>query len=73
MALEAFFDDLGEDATAKLQAISMDFGAPYAKAARTRAPDAAICLDPFHAVALATKALEHHIERRLRSVAMFER
>ena len=58
VALEAFFDDLGEDATAKLQAISMDFGAPYAKAARTRAPDAAICLDPFHAVALATKALD---------------
>ena len=58
VALEAFFDELGEDATAKLEAISLDFGAPYAKAVRAKAPQAAICLDPFHAVALATKALD---------------
>ena len=58
ITLEQFFDQLGDDATKKLEAISMDFGAPYAKAVRTRAPQAAICLDPFHAVALATKALD---------------
>lgn len=58
VALEAFFDDLGDDATARLEAISMDFGAPYAKAVRDKAPQAAICLDPFHAVALATKAFD---------------
>ncbi len=57
-ALAAFFEDLGDDATARLEAISMDFGAPYAKAVRDKAPNAAICLDPFHAVALATKALD---------------
>ena len=58
VTLEAFFDELGEVATKKLEAISMDFGAPYAKAVRAKAPQAAICLDPFHAVAMATKALD---------------
>ncbi len=32
--LEEFFEQLGPDKTAELEAISMDFGAPYAKAAR---------------------------------------
>ena len=58
VTLEAFFDELGEVATKKLEAISMDFGAPYAKAVRAKAPQATICLDPFHAVAMATKALD---------------
>ena len=58
VTLEKFFEALGPDKTAELEAISMDFGAPYAKAARECAPNAAICLDPFHAVAMATKALD---------------
>ena len=58
VTLEAFFEQLGPDKTAELEAISMDFGAPYAKAVREKAPAAAICLDPFHAVAMATKALD---------------
>ena len=58
VTLEAFFEQLGPDKTAQLEAISMDFGAPYAKATRENAPNAAICLDPFHAVAMATKALD---------------
>jgi transposase len=58
VTLEAFFEQLGPDKTAQLEAISMDFGAPYAKATRENAPNAAICFDPFHAVAMATKALD---------------
>ena len=58
VTLDAFFDDLGETKTAAIKSVSMDFGAPYAKAVREKAPHAAICLDPFHAVALATKALD---------------
>ena len=56
--LDGFFDQLGAANTAKIEAISMDFGAPYAKSVREKAPEAHICLDPFHAVALATKALD---------------
>ena len=41
VTLEKFFEALGPDKTAELEAISMDFGAPYAKAAREGAPNAA--------------------------------
>jgi transposase len=48
---------VGERA-AKLTAISMDMGEGYAKSARQNAPQAVICIDNFHVVQLATKALD---------------
>lgn len=48
---------VGERA-ARLKAISMDMGAGYAKSAREHAPQAVICIDPFHVVALANKAVD---------------
>jgi transposase len=42
----------------KLLAISMDMGPGYALSAREHAPDAVRCVDPFHVVALATRALD---------------
>ncbi|MGI8800718.1 MAG: transposase [Solirubrobacteraceae bacterium] len=48
---------VGERA-ARLKAISLDMGAGYAKSAREHAPQAVICIDPFHVVALANKALD---------------
>jgi transposase len=46
--LEAFYDQLGPDRTAQLQAVSLDMGGAYAKATRSKAPDAAQCVDPFY-------------------------
>ncbi len=43
---------------AKLRAISMDMGAGYAKSARAHAPQATVCIDPYHVVQLANKALD---------------
>lgn len=43
---------------AKLQAISLDMGPGYAQSARRHAPQAVICIDPYHVVALANKALD---------------
>jgi transposase len=43
---------------ARLEAISMDMGPGYAKSARRHAPQAVICIDGFHVIALATKALD---------------
>jgi transposase len=43
---------------AKLTAISMDMGPGYALAARQHAPQAVICIDPYHVVALGTRALD---------------
>jgi transposase len=48
---------LGERA-GKLQAVSMDMGPGYAKSVREHAPQAVICIDPFHIVALANQALD---------------
>jgi transposase len=42
----------------KLVAISMDMGPGYAKSAREHAPQAVICIDNYHVVALATRALD---------------
>jgi transposase len=48
---------VGERAGA-LRAVSMDMGEGYAKSVREHAPQAIICIDNFHVVALATKALD---------------
>ena len=62
--LNAFFDELGSEAGAGIEAVSMDMGAAYAKSVRAEghAPKATICIDPFHAVKLVTDALD--VERR---------
>jgi transposase len=58
--LDGFFDELGDARSSGITAVSMDMGPAFAKSVRAEghAPQATICLDPFHVVALATKALE---------------
>lgn len=62
--LDAFFDELGSERAARIEAVSMDMGPAYAKSVRAdgHAPQATICYDPFHAVKLVTDALD--AERR---------
>lgn len=42
----------------KLVAVTMDMGEGYAKSVREHAPQAVICIDNYHVVQLATKALD---------------
>jgi transposase len=56
--LERFFDQLGEQETAKLRAVSIDMSGGYQKAIRARAAHVTVCFDPFHVVALANRALD---------------
>jgi transposase len=56
--LERFFDELGEQETAKLRAASIDMSGGYQKALRAQAGHATVCFDPFHVVALANRALD---------------
>ncbi|MGH6999365.1 MAG: ISL3 family transposase [Phenylobacterium sp.] len=42
----------------QLTAVSMDMGEGYAKSVRQHAPQAVICIDNYHVVQLATKALD---------------
>jgi transposase len=58
--LDAFFAELGQQRSKRIEAVSMDMAAGYAKsvAKQAHAPTAVICYDPFHVVALATKAMD---------------
>jgi len=58
--LDCFFDELGEERSAGITAMSMDMGPPFEKSARKpgHATNAVICFDPFHVVQAGTKALE---------------
>jgi transposase len=57
-ALQGFFDKLGPEQTAKLQAVSMDMSTIYSEATRQAAPKATICFDPFHVIQWANRALD---------------
>ncbi len=59
-ALDTFFTELGPERSAAVQAVSMDMSAGYEKSVRRpgHAPQATICFDPYHVVALGTKALD---------------
>jgi transposase len=62
--LDAFFDELGPQRSAGIEAVSMDMGPAFNKSVRAEghAPQAVICIDPFHAVKLVGEALD--TERR---------
>jgi len=57
-AAERFYDALGEARSHQLRAVSMDMGKAYPKVTRQRAPQAVICWDPYHVVAMATRELD---------------
>jgi transposase len=58
--LDAFFDELGEQRSEAITAISMDMGPAFEKSARApgHATKAIICYDPFHVVQLVVTALD---------------
>lgn len=58
--LDAFFAELGTERAGQLSAVSMDMGAAFAKSVtkKDHAPQATICIDPYHAVAKVTEALD---------------
>jgi transposase len=56
--LQAFFDELGEQRCAALEAVSCDLHGAWPEVIRARARQALICADPFHVVRLAGDALD---------------
>ncbi len=58
--LDGFFNELGTERSQQITAVSVDMGPAFVKSVRREghAPQATICYDPFHVVALATDALE---------------
>ena len=56
--VEAFFDALGETRCKQIELVSCDMAGWIARPVADRLPDAVRCVDPFHAVMLATDALD---------------
>jgi transposase len=56
--LERFYDELGQERLARLQAVSLDMGGAYKLATDTRAGRVRQCVDPFHVVKLANAAVD---------------
>lgn len=56
--LRTFFDQLGAERSAQLTLVSADGAEWIADVVRERAPQATRCLDPFHVVQWATRALD---------------
>lgn len=56
--LERFFADLGPERATRLEAVSVDLIEGWPKVIALHAPQATVCADPFHVVALAGKALD---------------
>lgn len=57
-ALTDFFDALGDEGKARIEAVSMDLGTIYRDATKRAVPDAVICFDPFHVIQMANRALD---------------
>jgi transposase len=53
-----FFDLLGRERCARLELVSSDLGEWITGVVGERCPQATLCLDPFHVVALASEALD---------------
>ena len=56
--LEKFFDRLGKERCAKITLVSSDAAEWIAIVVAARCTNAELCMDPFHTVAWATKALD---------------
>lgn len=57
-ALTSFYDALGPERRAQIEAVSMDMANIYREATIESVPDAAICLDPFHTMQWVNEALD---------------
>ncbi len=56
--LDKFFDLLGPERCARIKLVSADAAAAFHNVVKRRCPNATLCLDPFHIVQWATKALD---------------
>ncbi len=57
-ALESFFDALGPERTAALQAVTLDGSSVYRPVIEERASHVTLCLDPFHVIKWCNEALD---------------
>jgi transposase len=56
--LSSFYEELGAERAARIEAVSLDMGGAYKKATDEHVPEARQCVDPFHVVKLANEAID---------------
>ena len=56
--VEAFFDEVGPDRCRAIRLVSADAASWISSVAKSRCPNATVCMDPFHVVSWATDALD---------------
>jgi len=56
--LAAFFEELGSERSARIEVVSMDMSAAFAKAVKNNAPNAEVVYDRFHVIQLLNQALD---------------
>ena len=66
--LTRFYDLLGAERCARLEAVSMDLGPAYRSATQGAAPQAKICGDPFHLLKLVSETVDVVRRRTLKGV-----
>lgn len=66
--LTAFYELLGPDRCARLEAVSMDLGIAFKTATERAAPQARICGDPFHLLKLASETVDTVRRRTLHDI-----
>ena len=71
--LRRFFDALGPDRCAKLEAVTIDMSGAYIKAVTEASPEAQIIFDRFHVQRLAHDALDEVRREEVRAAASDER
>ena len=71
--LKSFFEELGEDGCARIEAVTMDMSKAYIKAVRESVPHAQIIFDRFHVQRLASDALDEVRRAQVRFVGLSEK
>ncbi len=67
-SLKAFFEEIGEEAASRIEAVTIDMSQAYTKAIREQAPQATIVYDRFHVQRLASDALDLVRREQLREL-----
>jgi len=71
--LQAFFEELGKERCAKLEAVTLDLSAAYIKAVTEASPEARLIFDRFHVQRLAHDALDQVRRQQWRAADAHDR
>ncbi len=69
----SFFDALGDERVKQIQAITLDASSIYQPIARAHAPQATLCVDPFHVIKWCNEALDSFYRAQPAPLPVFDK